>query len=95
MIRKQFTISGKVQGVWFRGGTREQALALGLTGYASNLLDGRVEVQVQGRSCQPARTVVATWPDFRKGKSGRFPRNRTDSAGFGLSNDLIKDSVNA
>jgi len=48
MIRKQFTISGKVQGVWFRAGTREQAQALGLTGYASNLADGRVEVQAQG-----------------------------------------------
>ncbi len=48
MIRRQFTISGKVQGVWFRGSTREQALTLGLTGYASNLADGRVEVQAQG-----------------------------------------------
>lgn len=32
MIRKQFTISGKVQGVWFRASTREQALMLGISG---------------------------------------------------------------
>lgn len=41
-------VSGRVQGVWFRAGTREQALALGLDGYARNLPDGRVEVVAQG-----------------------------------------------
>ncbi|MGH8110223.1 MAG: acylphosphatase [Arenimonas sp.] len=50
MIRRQFTISGKVQGVWFRASTREQAQTLGLTGYASNLPDGRVQVQAQGEA---------------------------------------------
>jgi len=48
MIRRQFTVHGKVQGVWFRAGTREQALTLGLTGYVSNLADGSVQVQAQG-----------------------------------------------
>ncbi|MEO6173498.1 MAG: acylphosphatase [Arenimonas sp.] len=48
MIRKQFTIMGKVQGVWFRASTRDHALALGLSGYASNLADGSVQVQAQG-----------------------------------------------
>ena len=48
MIRRQFTVSGKVQGVWFRAATREQALMLGLSGYAVNLPDGSVQVQAQG-----------------------------------------------
>jgi len=48
MIRRQFRVSGKVQGVRFRAGTREQALLLGLSGYAANLPDGRVEVHAQG-----------------------------------------------
>ena len=39
-----YLVSGHVQGVWFRAGTRDQALALGLTGWARNLDDGRVEV---------------------------------------------------
>lgn len=37
-------VSGHVQGVWYRANTQEQANALGLTGWARNLPDGRVEV---------------------------------------------------
>ena len=41
-------VSGKVQGVFFRASTREQALSLGITGYARNMADGRVEVMACG-----------------------------------------------
>ncbi len=41
-------VSGKVQGVWYRANTRQQAEQLGLTGYARNLPDGRVEVLACG-----------------------------------------------
>ena len=44
----RFLVSGKVQGVFFRASTREQALKLGLRGYAKNLPDGRVEVLAEG-----------------------------------------------
>jgi acylphosphatase len=44
----RFLVSGKVQGVFFRAATREQALALGLSGHAKNLADGRVEVLAAG-----------------------------------------------
>ena len=48
MIRRRFTVHGKVQGVWFRASTREKALSLGLSGHAANLADGSVEVHAQG-----------------------------------------------
>lgn len=48
MSRVRFLVSGKVQGVFFRASTRERALALGLTGHAVNLDDGRVEVLACG-----------------------------------------------
>ena len=41
-------VYGRVQGVFFRSFTQQQALALGLTGYAKNLPDGTVEVQAEG-----------------------------------------------
>jgi len=44
----RFLVGGKVQGVFFRASTREQALKLGLRGYAKNLPDGRVEVLAEG-----------------------------------------------
>ena len=44
----RFLISGMVQGVGFRWFVARHARSLGLTGYARNLPDGRVEVVVSG-----------------------------------------------
>jgi acylphosphatase len=41
-------VSGRVQGVYYRAGTQQEAYALGLNGYAKNLPDGRVEVLAAG-----------------------------------------------
>lgn len=41
-------VSGRVQGVWFRASTREQAQQLGLTGWVRNLPGGQVEVLACG-----------------------------------------------
>lgn len=47
--RKHLLISGRVQGVLFRQHARAKALELGLTGWAKNLLDGKVEIVVEGQ----------------------------------------------
>ena len=41
-------ISGRVQGVFFRESTRQQAVELGITGHAINLSNGCVEVLACG-----------------------------------------------
>lgn len=41
-------ISGRVQGVWFRAWTCEQAESLGLNGWVRNRRDGSVEALVSG-----------------------------------------------
>ena len=44
----RFVVAGVVQGVGFRWFVARHARALGLTGFARNLADGRVEVVVAG-----------------------------------------------
>jgi acylphosphatase len=46
--RLRVLISGRVQGVFFRASTRDEARARGLTGWARNLPDGRVEAVFEG-----------------------------------------------
>jgi acylphosphatase len=41
-------IEGRVQGVFFRAATRDEARARGLNGWARNLPDGRVEALFEG-----------------------------------------------
>lgn len=59
MSAARFHVAGKVQGVWFRASTREQARALGLRGHAHNLADGRVEVLAVGEA--EAIEQLAQW----------------------------------
>lgn len=47
-VCRQCWVSGRVQGVFFRAATRQRALELGVTGYARNLDDSRVEVLACG-----------------------------------------------
>ena len=47
---RRYYVSGRVQGVFFRASTQQQAQQLGLKGYARNLPDGRVEVVASGEA---------------------------------------------
>ncbi len=44
----QVHVSGTVQGVFFRASAQQQAIELGISGYARNLADGDVELMVCG-----------------------------------------------
>ncbi|HSP57423.1 MAG TPA: acylphosphatase [Halomonas sp.] len=59
-------VTGKVQGVCFRGATQEQALRHNITGHAKNLPDGRVEVLLCGD--REAVKKLSEW--LWKGPSG-------------------------
>lgn len=54
-------VTGKVQGVWYRRSTQEQALRHGLTGYARNLPDGRVEVLLCGDGAAVNAVIEWLW----------------------------------
>jgi acylphosphatase len=49
-IARRWYISGRVQGVGYRYFAQNAAAALGLSGYARNLDDGRVEIYAVGPS---------------------------------------------
>jgi len=42
------TVSGKVQGVWFRDSTRQEAIKLKVTGWVKNIPGGMVYLEAEG-----------------------------------------------
>jgi acylphosphatase len=60
-MTKHVYIEGKVQGVYFRDSTREQALKLGITGWVRNLPDGRVEAVFQGEEDKLKKMLEWCW----------------------------------
>ena len=88
-VRLTAWVRGRVQGVGFRWWTRCRALELGLTGQATNLDDGRVEVVAEGprEACQAlldhlrggrtpgsVETVTERWTEPKGGLSGFVER---------------------
>jgi acylphosphatase len=51
-------VHGRVQGVWFRAGTKEQADALGLLGWVKNRADGTVEIHAEGEKTQLEKLIA-------------------------------------
>jgi len=47
-VRVHIVISGSVQGVLYRRGAQDTARELGLTGWARNASDGKVEIVAEG-----------------------------------------------
>lgn len=55
----QLLVSGRVQGVFYRQSTKDEAVRLGLSGWVRNLDDGRVEAMAQGP--REALDAFVTW----------------------------------
>ena len=60
-MQRYILISGKVQGVGFRHFTRQNAMKLGVHGYAKNLLNGKVEVVAEGDKATLDEFVKILW----------------------------------
>jgi acylphosphatase len=70
VIARRWFVHGRVQGVGYRYFVERNAVELGLSGYARNLDDGRVEVYAAGPEDKIARLagllrVGPRWSDVR------------------------------
>ncbi len=79
-------VRGHVQGVGFRWWVRSKALELGLSGSASNLADGRVEVVAEGsrEACDRLLSQLrgGGTPGMVSGVAERWSEPRGDLHGF-------------
>ncbi len=70
-VRAHVFIEGRVQGVFFRANTREEANLLGLIGWVRNCWDGRVEAVFEGEREKVERVIA--W--CKKGPPGALVRD--------------------
>jgi acylphosphatase len=61
LLCKLCRVSGRVQGVFYRGSAQARAQALNIGGYAHNLADGRVEVLACGDPTQLGKFIQWLW----------------------------------
>lgn len=82
-VRVHVYVSGRVQGVFFRGEMQDEAVTQGVTGWVRNLRDGRVEAVFEGDDDKVERLVefcrrgpfgarVARVDVFHEGYTGEF-----------------------
>ncbi|MGB3711486.1 MAG: acylphosphatase [Erythrobacter sp.] len=62
MIAKHVILHGKVQGVFYRDWSVENARKLGIAGWVQNLRDGTVEAHLEG-SDEAVRTMIERMHD--------------------------------
>jgi acylphosphatase len=85
---RRFYVSGSVQGVGYRHFARRVAEQLGLSGYAKNLSDGRVEVLAVGSAAQ----MSALRAELRQGPRHALVEG-LDEMDAGLDADVLAAAV--
>lgn len=71
IVRAHVHVEGRVQGVFFRANTCEEALSLGIAGWVRNCADGKVEAIFEGE--KEAVQKMIDWCHI--GPSGAHVRN--------------------
>jgi len=91
VARAHVFVSGKVQGVFYRDGTRQEAQRRGVGGWVRNLRDGRVEAVFEG----PGEAVDAMVAWCRVGPPLSRPTyvDRKDEAEEGLKSFEIRSTA--
>ena len=80
MICRRSFVSGRVQGVFYRATCAGKAESLGLTGYARNLPDGRVEVLACGEPALVEQFIAWLWEGSPASKVAAVSTSEADIA---------------
>jgi acylphosphatase len=80
-VRLTALVSGRVQGVGYRYWVRRQAERLGVTGTATNLRDGRVEVIAEGARAACEKLLATLDGAAAPGYVGDVSASWTDATG--------------
>ena len=80
MKRVHCLVSGRVQGVFFRGATQARMRELGVRGWVRNLADGRVEALVEGDDAQLGAGARVPAPRSAR-RAGRSASRSQDAPG--------------
>jgi acylphosphatase len=80
MICRRSFVSGRVQGVFYRATCIRKAQSLGLTGFARNLVDGRVEVLACGETGAVNEFVEWLWEGSPASKVTDVATEHADAA---------------
>jgi acylphosphatase len=80
MICRRSFVSGRVQGVFYRATCVRKAESLGLTGYARNLPDGRVEVLACGAAATVEQFIAWLWEGSPASKVTAVDTSEADAA---------------
>lgn len=80
MICRRSFVSGRVQGVFYRATAAHRAKSLGVSGFARNLADGRVEVLACGEPAAITQFVAWLWEGSPASKVSDVATEEVDPA---------------
>jgi acylphosphatase len=89
MICRRSFVSGRVQGVFYRATCVRKAESLGLTGYARNLTDGRVEVLACGDEAAVDEFVAWLWEGSPASKVSDVATEQADPASLQRTTSFV------
>ena len=75
-------VSGRVQGVWFRKYVKQTALDFDLNGFVSNLEDGRVYIEAEGKPEKLTLLMDWLWTGSPMSRVEDIKHESTPSVGF-------------
>jgi acylphosphatase len=84
-VAVRIVVHGRVQGVWFRAWTREEAERRGLSGWVRNRRDGTVEALFAGEDAKVEEMIAVCRdgpPRAQVTQLERFPAEPPAEAGF-------------